>query len=126
LSPLQTPSTRVGTDRGLNRVRHGRVDGSWTSIDGLPADAVSALMVDPQQVAARLTEYFPRMALTLRETEVLELVARGLGNAEIAEQLGTASGTIKIHVQNILEKLAAEDRTHAVAIAIRRGILHVP
>ena len=83
-------------------------------------------MVDPQQVAARLTEYFPRMALTLRETEVLELVARGLGNAEIAEQLGTASGTIKIHVQNILEKLGAEDRTHAVAIAIRRGILHVP
>ena len=76
-------------------------------------------------VAGRLSEYFPQVALTTRETEVLELVAKGLGNKEIAGRLGTASGTVKMHVQNVLEKLSASDRTHAVAIAIRRGILHL-
>jgi DNA-binding NarL/FixJ family response regulator len=79
----------------------------------------------PREVAARLTEYFPRMALTRRETEVIALVADGLGNREIAERLGTASGTVKIHVQNILEKLGAADRTHAVMIAIQRGVLNL-
>ena len=48
-----------------------------------------------------------------------------LTNKEIAERLGTATGTIKIHVQNILEKLSASDRTQAVTIAIQRGILHL-
>ena len=65
------------------------------------------------------------MALTPRETEVLGARRRGLGNKEIADRLGTASGTIKIHVQNILEKLSASDRTQAVTIALQRGILHL-
>jgi len=56
---------------------------------------------------------------------VLECVAAGLGNKEIAERLGTASGTIKAHVQNILEKLNAPDRTQAVTIALQRGIIHL-
>jgi two-component system, NarL family, response regulator len=79
----------------------------------------------PPHVAQRLGEYFPQMALTPRETEVLALVAGGLGNKEIADRLGTATGTIKIHIQNILEKLSAADRTQAVTIAIQRGILHL-
>jgi DNA-binding NarL/FixJ family response regulator len=79
----------------------------------------------PPEVAERLSEHFPKIALTLRETEVLELVAKGLGNKEIADQIGTASGTVKMHVQNILDKLGAADRTHAVTLAIRRGILHI-
>jgi DNA-binding NarL/FixJ family response regulator len=79
----------------------------------------------PADVAERLSEHFPRVELTERETEVLELVASGLANKEIASRLGTASGTVKIHVQNVLEKLGASGRTHAVAIAIRRGILHL-
>jgi DNA-binding NarL/FixJ family response regulator len=79
----------------------------------------------PQEVADRLTEYFPKAVLTPRETEVLALVADGMGNKEIADRLGTASGTIKIHVQNILDKLGAADRTQAVTIAIRRGVLHL-
>src|SRR5579871_3953975 len=79
----------------------------------------------PQEVAERLSEYFPQVALTPREVEVLGLVARGLANKEIAHQLGTASGTIKMHVQNILAKLGASDRTHAVTIALERGILHL-
>jgi DNA-binding NarL/FixJ family response regulator len=79
----------------------------------------------PPDVAQRLSEYFPQMALTPRETEVLGLVANGFGNKEIADRLGTATGTIKIHIQNILEKLSASDRTQAVTIAIQRGILHL-
>jgi DNA-binding NarL/FixJ family response regulator len=79
----------------------------------------------PPGVAERLSEYFPQVALTIRETEVLKLVSEGLGNKEIADRLGTASGTVKMHVQNILDKLGAVDRTHAVTMAIRRGILHL-
>ena len=79
----------------------------------------------PHEVAQRLSEYFPQVALTPREVEVLGFVARGLANKEIATKLGTASGTIKMHVQNILEKLGAADRTHAVTIALQRGILHL-
>ncbi len=77
----------------------------------------------PPEVAERLKKYFPQHALTPREVEVLSLVAQGLANKEIAARLGTASGTVKIHVQNILAKLHATDRTHAVTIAIQRGII---
>ncbi len=76
-----------------------------------------------QDAAQRLAEYFPQAALTPREIEVLTLVARGLANKEIAARLGTASGTIKMHVQNILSKLEAADRTQAVTIALKRGII---
>jgi DNA-binding NarL/FixJ family response regulator len=78
----------------------------------------------PPEVSERLSEYFPQ-ALTPREVEVLSFVARGLANKEIAEKLGTAGGTVKMHIQNILGKLGASDRTHAVTIAIQRGILHL-
>jgi DNA-binding NarL/FixJ family response regulator len=79
----------------------------------------------PQEVAERLSEYFPQVALTPREVEVLGLVAKGMANKEIATRLGTASGTVKMHIQNILAKLGAADRTHAVTIAMERGILHL-
>ncbi|HWA99384.1 MAG TPA: LuxR C-terminal-related transcriptional regulator, partial [Pirellulales bacterium] len=57
--------------------------------------------------------------------EVLELVAQGLANKQIAARLGKASGTVKIHVQNIIAKLGATDRTQAVTIAVQRGIIHL-
>ncbi len=79
----------------------------------------------PPEVAERLNDYFPQIALTPREVEVLAFVAKGLANKEIAGRLGTASGTIKMHIQNILGKLGAADRTHAVTIAFQRGILHL-
>jgi DNA-binding NarL/FixJ family response regulator len=79
----------------------------------------------PQEVAERLSEYFPQVALTPREVEVLGYVAKGMANKEIATRLGTASGTVKMHIQNILAKLNASDRTHAVTIAMERGILHL-
>jgi len=79
----------------------------------------------PQDVAQRPAEYFPQPALTPREIEVLTLVAQGLANKEIAGRIGTADGTVKMHVQNILAKLEATDRTHAVTIALKRGIIHL-
>jgi DNA-binding NarL/FixJ family response regulator len=79
----------------------------------------------PHEVSQQLNEFFPEVALTPREIEVLTLVARGFGNKEVADVLGTASGTVKAHVQSILAKLGAKDRTHAVTIALRRGIIHL-
>ncbi len=67
---------------------------------------------------------FRTLALTPRETEILEYVASGLGNKEIGKRLGTAAGTVKAQVQSILSKLGARDRTHAVTIGLRRGIIH--
>jgi len=79
----------------------------------------------PAEVSERLAEYMTQPALTPREVEVLSLIARGLGNKEVADELGTSDGTIRIHVQHILSKLGASDRTHAVSIALQRGILRL-
>jgi DNA-binding NarL/FixJ family response regulator len=86
-------------------------------------DAGQRLM--SEEMSQRIAEYFPPSPLTPREVEVLQLVAQGLANKEIAARLGTASGTVKIHVQNILSKLGAADRTRAVTIALQRGIIHL-
>jgi len=79
----------------------------------------------PQEVSEHLAGFFPEVALTPREVEVLALVARGLGNREVGDLLGTAAGTVKAHVQSILSKLGAKDRTHAVTLGLRRGIIHL-
>ncbi len=79
----------------------------------------------PPEVAERLSEHFPQVALTPREIEVLQYVAKGYGNKEIGVRLGTAAGTVKMHLQNILSKLGASDRTHAVTLALRRGIIYI-
>jgi DNA-binding NarL/FixJ family response regulator len=79
----------------------------------------------PQEVSEQLVGFFPEVALTPREVEVLTLVARGLGNREVGDLLGTAAGTVKAHVQSILSKLGAKDRTHAVTLGLRRGIIHL-
>ncbi len=79
----------------------------------------------PFEVSEQLSGFFPEVALTPREVEVLGLVARGYGNKEVGDVLGTAPGTVKAHVQSILSKLGAKDRTHAVTIGLRRGIIHL-
>jgi len=79
----------------------------------------------PSQLAARLAEHLSDKALTAREVEVLRLLAEGNRNIEIAERLFVSEKTIKAHVQHIMEKLGAKDRTQAVAIGIRRGIIHL-
>ena len=77
----------------------------------------------PNAVAQRLAEFIPRTQLTERELEVLALMARGLRNREIAEAIGRTEATVKVHVLHILQKLAADDRTEAVTIALQQGIV---
>jgi DNA-binding NarL/FixJ family response regulator len=77
------------------------------------------------EVAQRLTSRMLQVALTAREVEVLRLLAKGKRNKEIAGDLGISDETIQGHVKNILAKLSVHDRTEAVAVAIRRGIVHL-
>jgi two-component system, NarL family, response regulator len=79
----------------------------------------------PAEVAARLMERMSTEALTERELDVLRLMARGRSNKVIGAALSISEGTVKFHVNNILGKLAADDRTQAVTIALQRGILHL-
>jgi len=79
----------------------------------------------PRAVSARLAEHAPRVPLTPREIEVLSLVAKGLSNAEVAERIGRAEGTVKVHLKNILQKLGVDDRTEAVTTAMRRGFIRL-
>jgi two-component system, NarL family, response regulator len=79
----------------------------------------------PPAVAAKLAEQISRVELTSRELEVLGLMAEGKSNREIAAALFIVEGTVKTHVTNILLKLSAQDRTQAVTIALKRGILHL-
>lgn len=81
--------------------------------------------VVPATVAQRLAEYTPRVELTEREIEVLTHMANGLSNKEIATAIGRTEATAKAHILNIFEKLGASDRTEAVTIALRRGIIHL-
>lgn len=79
----------------------------------------------PPEVAAKLAERVGAPALSPREREVLSLIARGRSNHQIGAALGIAEGTVKVHVNSILGKLEAGDRTEAVTVALRRGILHL-
>src|SRR6266436_3260488 len=77
----------------------------------------------PAQIGAQLAEHMGEEGLTARELEVLRKIAEGERNSDIANQLSISEETVKVHVKHIMEKLGAKDRTQAVAIAIRRGII---
>src|SRR5262245_13184996 len=79
----------------------------------------------PADVAAEMAEHFEDSTLTPREIEVLRLVAAGNANKMVADNLGISEETVKAHVRSILSKLGANDRTHAVTIAVKRGIIDV-
>jgi len=79
----------------------------------------------PPEVGGRLAEHLTAEMLTKRELDVLGLMVTGARNREIGEQLGISEETVKMHVKSILAKLGAEDRTEAVTIAIKRGVLHL-
>ena len=79
----------------------------------------------PPEVAAELAEHTGEDDLTSREINVLRLIAAGNANKEIAAQLFIAEDTVKSHVTNILSKLGAHDRTHAVTIGLKRGIIEL-
>jgi DNA-binding NarL/FixJ family response regulator len=77
----------------------------------------------PPEIATDIAEHVADDALTLREIEILRCVAAGKSNKLIAVELAISEGTVKTHMKSILPKLDAADRTHAVTIALRRGIL---
>jgi DNA-binding NarL/FixJ family response regulator len=82
----------------------------------------------PPDIAEQLAEHAADDALTQREIDVLRLIAAGNSNKLIADQLSIGESTVKSHVTNILSKLGANDRAHAVTIGLKRGIieLHIP
>jgi DNA-binding NarL/FixJ family response regulator len=79
----------------------------------------------PPEVAAELAEHTGEEDLSSREIDVLRLIAAGNANKEIAGRLGIAEETVKSHITNILSKLGANDRTHAVTTALKRGIIEL-
>ena len=79
----------------------------------------------PTDVAARLAEHMGEEDLTARELDVLRLIRDGFRNKQIAVQLAIAETTVNFHIKNLVSKLGANDRTHAVTIAVRRGLLHI-
>jgi DNA-binding NarL/FixJ family response regulator len=79
----------------------------------------------PPQVAANLAEHFSDESLTEREIDVLRHIAGGNRNRDIGERLFISEETVKVHIKHIMEKLGASDRTQAVAIAVRRGIIQL-
>ena len=79
----------------------------------------------PPEIASQLAEHMSDESLTEREIEVLRQVADGNKNREIARKLFISEETVKVHIKHIMEKLGATDRTQAVAIGVRRGIIHL-
>jgi len=79
----------------------------------------------PPEVGSQLAEHMGDEGLTAREVEVLQQIAGGNRNQDIAQRLFISEETVKVHVKHIMEKLGARDRTQAVAIGIRRGIIQL-
>ncbi|OLC95591.1 MAG: DNA-binding response regulator [Acidobacteria bacterium 13_1_40CM_4_58_4] len=79
----------------------------------------------PTEIVTQLVEHLSDEALTDREIEVLNHVAGGNRNRDIAERLFISEETVKVHIKHIMEKLEAKDRTQAIAIAVRRGIIQL-
>ena len=79
----------------------------------------------PPEIAAELAQHVADDDLTSREIDVLRLIAAGNANKQIADQLSIGEATVKSHVTNILSKLGANDRAHAVTIGLKRGIINL-
>lgn len=79
----------------------------------------------PPEIASEIAEHATADALSPREVEVLRYVAQGNANKRVAQLLGISEDTVKAHMKSVLSKLGANDRTHAVTIALRRGIFGV-
>jgi DNA-binding NarL/FixJ family response regulator len=77
------------------------------------------------EVAVRLSEHYGEDSLTDRELQVLRLIRDGHRNKQIADHLAIAETTVNFHIKNLVDKLQANDRTHAVTLAVRRGLLEI-
>jgi DNA-binding NarL/FixJ family response regulator len=79
----------------------------------------------PPEIASHLANHLSDEALTGREIEILQQVAEGNRNRDIADRLFISEGTVKVHIKHIMEKLGANDRTQAITIAVRRGFIRL-
>ena len=109
-------------------VKTGNPNGVVTAVrtameGGAYFDPSVAHIVLRQVGSSRVSTPAERSPLTARETEVLRLIADGVGNAEIGQRLSIGLGTVKGHIRDILEKLSAADRTQAAVVALRRGLI---
>ena len=82
-----------------------------------------SVSVSVRSGSAPFAERRSHRSLSAREVEVLRMVAKGLGNKEIATELKIAEVTVKLHVSHVLEKLSVKDRTQAATVALQRGII---
>ena len=101
-----------------------KADVNQNLLDAIRAVHAGHKRVHPQ-VAAEIAEYTGKESLSDREIEVLTLIAKGNANKEVAARLRIGEDTVKRHVTTILAKLEANDRTHAVTIALQRGIIEL-
>jgi DNA-binding NarL/FixJ family response regulator len=109
-------------------VKSSKTDGIVTAVrvvaDGGAYFDPAVAHVVLRKIGAPQTKPTPTASgLSPRETEILALIADGVGNAEIAQRLSLGLGTVKGHIRDILEKLSASDRTQAAVVALRRGII---
>jgi two-component system NarL family response regulator len=123
--------TSSGGDEDIYRALEAGARG-YLFKDMVPNDLILAIRAIhsgkryiPGPVGACMIENLPRSGLSSREIEVLQLVAMGMRNKEIAPRLVVSEATINAHVKHILEKLNASDRTQAVTMALRRGIIKI-
>ena len=125
--PRGRPRPQETIDRDRRILEHLKESGPLTR--NQIADAIRSVhrggRVVPATVAQKLAEYTPRIELTERELEVLSLMAQGQSNKEIADSIGRTEATVKVHVLHILSKLSVDDRTAAVTVALKRGMIHL-
>ena len=123
--------TTFDGDEDIHRALTAGASGYWLkSIPSSQLDAAVRAVHDgrqylPPAVKERLAERAAFQALTGRELEVVEFIARGLSNKEIARVLTASEFTIKSHVRNILAKLGVEARTEAAMLAVQRGLIQI-
>jgi two-component system NarL family response regulator len=113
--------------RALDAGVHGYVSKAAPNRDliGAIRGVHAGRRVIPGPVASKLAEHLVDETLTAREIQVLQLVAWGNRNKQVAARLSIAEETVRMHMKNILGKLSANDRTHAVIIALTRGVLRL-
>jgi len=124
----------VSSFEGDAEIQGALTAGAWGYVlKGMPRDTLLVAIrkvhrgqkAIPAEIAVKLAEHASDEALTSREVEILNVVATGARNKEVAASLGISEETVKAHIRNIIAKLRAEDRTGAVTEAIKRGIVHV-
>jgi DNA-binding NarL/FixJ family response regulator len=124
---LTSSEGNVEMQRALASGARGYLLKSMASRDMLEAirKVYAGMKSIPPEIAARLADHLSDEALSDREIEVLQHVAEGNRNRDIADKLFISEGTVKVHLKHIMEKLGANDRTQAITIAVRRGIIHL-